>query len=242
MAEGIKRHHTSYDENHLAGNIANALLRIVDQRNYRRQNSQQYGHDKVRCDSSSHQLPCGILCFFTLVRAQRLTDHDRHCAAHGHEDHFKQVAHRRGNVCRSDDIEATNRVALHQKSHAGRPEELIDQERHTLFANGFKQVHRNICACVYTANERKVTALHMRIDDDDRRLHVSREHSRYRSAGYAELRETKLTKDQQVVEHKIGQNTNDARHHRQLGLSHFAQCTGIYLRHSERQQSPQHHK
>ena len=80
----------------------------------------------------------------------------------------------------------------------------------------------------------------MRVNDDDRHFDVAGEHRGDRRPCDAQLREAERAEDQQVIEHEVHQDADDACEHGQLRLADLAQRARVDLRHRKGQQPGQH--
>ena len=199
MRERIRRHEDRDDVEQPGRNRPNMRLCVVNMRNNRRKQRQHRAHNQVRSNRQQHQPPCAVFCTLDIVCAKRLPDHNRHRQEHD----LKQVADGRSDVACRHNIQPADGIALQQNRHARRPEEFIDQQRHTAHKHVFEQRHRHAQFAISTQYERKTARLGMRIDDDNRRFDIAGKHRCNGSTRHAQLRKTAFAENQEVVKDQI---------------------------------------
>lgn len=80
----------------------------------------------------------------------------------------------------------------------------------------------------------------VRVDQDDRHLHVTRKDRSDRGALNAENRKAKLAIDQKVVKYQIDAHGDNSSFHGNDRVPAFAERAGINLHYHKRRQAKQH--
>lgn len=80
----------------------------------------------------------------------------------------------------------------------------------------------------------------VRVDQDDRHLHITGKDRSDRGALNAEDRKAKFAIDQKVVKYQIDAHGGNARFHGNDRVSTFAERAGINLHYHKRRQAKQH--
>ena len=79
-------------------------------------------------------------------------------------------------------------------------------------------------------------------ENDNKRLHITRDHSRHGSADNSERRGAELSVDQNIIQRQIDAHCCHARRHGKLRLAALPQRACINFLHGKRNQSRQHDK
>ena len=207
--------------------MARLLIGIVELWKQRSRTSHG-NHDHHAHHHGCRDDPCiRLLCLFHPACTQQLTYNNRHRVSHGDERDIEHVIDGVGDILPCDCIQAAQRVGLVLKEDAHRPERLIDQERcsgdEELLHNRQRHLHRPID----TPDIGMGCAVPVQPDHDNGTLHHSGQVGCESRAVYAQLRESELAVDQQIVEHQVDKDSRHASFHGHQRLTALSQGAGI---------------